>query len=132
MLCYSIVGRRIRNFLTLFLSIEVSKAMLEAADAKAAGDDERYNCAQKKLDCFTNQLNESNPILTEISDAMTLEGHCKEKIAFAELHKDDAATTTWRAEMEKAAERKADGNNKLMACSARYQAMMRSIREAGF
>ena len=73
-------GFGIRNFLTLFLSIEVSKAMVEVSQAKASGDDERQTFAQTMVDVFIAQLNESNPILTEISDAMTLEGNLKTQL----------------------------------------------------
>jgi len=62
---------RRRNFLTLFLSIEVSKAMMEVKDAKLAN----------RVQAFTDQLNEANPILTDISDAMTAEGAYLEDLA---------------------------------------------------
>lgn len=42
-------GFGIRNFLTLFLSIEVSKAMTDAKDAKATGDDKKLEVANKKV-----------------------------------------------------------------------------------
>ncbi|KAL3766600.1 hypothetical protein ACHAW5_002016 [Stephanodiscus triporus] len=67
-------GFGIRNFLTLFLSIEVTKAIIEASNARASDDVSGF-------DLFTEQLNESNPLLTEISDAMTKEGAAREKIA---------------------------------------------------
>ena len=72
-------GFGIRNFLTLFLSIEVSKAMREANSARDRGDNDAMRRAQKAVEIFTEQLDESNPILTEISDAMTLEGHLKDQ-----------------------------------------------------
>lgn len=122
-------GFGIRNFLTLFLSIEVSKAMLEVSEAKLRGDEHMRILAQKKVDCFTNQLNDSNPILTQISDAMTLEGFCKEQMESALIHGDEETALTWKKKMEEASETKADGNRKLMDCSARYQALMRQIRE---
>lgn len=119
-------GFGIRNFLTLFLSIEVSKAMMEVAEAKTAGDDDRCAYAQAMVDCFTDQLNESNPILTEISDAMTEEGHCRDRM--------ESATTEdevlWRAKMEEAAVAKQAGNDKLMACSSKYKDLMKAIRES--
>jgi hypothetical protein len=67
-------GFGIRNFLKLFLSIEVSKAMRELATAKANGDTNAKAKATGKIAIFTAQMDESNPILTMISDAMTLEG----------------------------------------------------------
>lgn len=123
-------GFGIRNFLTLFLSIEASKAMHEASDAKLKGDNARYMFEQNRVDCFTNQLNDSNPILTEISDAMTEEGRCQLLLDAAILQNDRSTAAHWREQMEKASQRKQAGNAKLMACSAQYEAMMRSIRES--
>lgn len=119
----------IRNFLTLFLSIEVSKAMMEASRAKSTGDDIRYAYAQKMVDCFTNQLNESNPILTEISDAMTDEGKCKEKLQLALDDGHEEEVVVWRSKMEAASVAKNAGNDKLMECSSKYKSLMREIRE---
>jgi hypothetical protein len=115
--------------LTLFLSIEVSKAMLEASQALLDGDENSRDSAQKRIDCFTCQLNESNPILTEISDAMTLEGQCKEQWELALEHGDTSLAEEWKSKMDEAAELKAQGNRKLMECSARYEKQMRMIRE---
>ncbi|CAJ1902481.1 unnamed protein product [Cylindrotheca closterium] len=122
-------GFGIRNFLTLFLSIEVSKAMLEVSDAKARGDQKAQDHAQQKVDCFTNQLNDSNPILTQISDAMTMEGYCKEQMAMGLAKGDKEASNSWKVKMEEAASEKAKGNKLLMECSARYQDLMRKLRE---
>ena len=63
-------GFGIRNFLTLFLSIEVSKAMDEHARARARGDDGAAARHARAVDVFTHQLDVSNPVLTAISDAM--------------------------------------------------------------
>jgi hypothetical protein len=112
------------------LAIEVGKAIREAAEAKDCGDEKRYLYAQKRVDYFTRQLNDSNPILTEISDAMTLEGFCKQQMESAESHGDVDAVDEWKVKMEAAGERKRVGNNDLMECSARYEKLMRSIREA--
>ncbi len=93
------------------------------------GEEARYQIAQARVDCFTKQLNDSNPILTEISDAMTEEGRCKSLMEAAILIKDQSAATNWREKMELASQRKQEGNAKLMTCSAQYETMMRSIRE---
>jgi len=119
----------IRNFLTLFLSIEVSKAMQEVSDAQQAGDSARQVYAQTMVDYFTQQLSESNPILTEISDAMTDEGHYLEKMASCLASNDPEGAALWKTKSEEAAGRKRLGNDKLMACSARYNSLMKSIRE---
>jgi hypothetical protein len=122
-------GFGIRNFLTLFLSIEVSKAMQEAADAKACGDTKRQAYAQQMVDYFTEQLNESNPILTEISDAMTEEGRCKEKMHLCTEQKRFIDAENWRIAMEQACEKKRNGNARLMECSARYNDLMKRLRK---
>lgn len=117
-------GFGIRNFLTLFLSIEVSKAMADVAQAKAEGNERKRVYAQQMVECFTAQLNEANPILTEISDAMTKEGNYRQQL----LEKG-----TDRPDMEKkiqqARERKEAGNRRLMECSAKYKKLMKTIRE---
>ena len=122
-------GFGIRNFLTLFLSIEVSKAMQEVADAKEAGDPERLTYAQQMVDYFTEQLTESNPILTVISEAMTEEGHCQEQMAACLVEMDTDEAENWEAKMLAAAERKREGNARLMLTSARYNNLMKSLRE---
>jgi hypothetical protein len=121
-------GFGVRNFLTLFLSIEVSKAMQEVTIARAANNLEQQEYAQKMVDYFTEQLNESNPILTEISGAMTDEGHCQEKLAASLALGDKTGSDRWRFKLEAAAERKKCGNAKLMETSSRYNKLMKSIR----
>jgi hypothetical protein len=123
-------GFGIRNFLTLFLSIEVNKAMQDISDAKAEGDNQRHMYATKMVDYFTEQLNESNPILTEISYAMTEEGNCKDEMAACMAKKELKEADMWEAKMIVAASRKQEGNQKLMECSARYNCLMKSIRES--
>lgn len=117
--------------MTLFLSIEVSKALRHIAEARLQGDPKGAALAQRRVDCFTNQLNDSNPILTQISDAMTDEGNCKMQMEAAMEAGDAEATAAWKANMDKAQRLKMEGNARLMACSAYYEATMRSIRESG-
>jgi hypothetical protein len=105
--------------------------MLEASEAKLAGDDRLREYAQNRVDCFASQLSDSNPILTEISDAMTLEGYCNEQMELAEERNDTESVDMWKTKKEAAGERKSAGNDRLMECSARYKTTMRSIREAG-
>lgn len=115
--------------MTLFLSIEVSKAMTEVSEAKLNGDEKRKAFAQQKVDFFTNQLNESNPILTDISNAMTEEGDCKEKWTnYARLGDEDGAAR-WKERMEKASRKKAEGNVRLLSVSSKYMNLMKSLRE---
>mmetsp|Transcript_29862 Transcript_29862/g.66159 ORF Transcript_29862/g.66159 Transcript_29862/m.66159 type:complete len:718 (+) Transcript_29862:75-2228(+) len=122
-------GFGIRNFLTLFLSIEVSKAMLEVSQAKAAGDVDRQTFAQGMVGTFTDQLNESNPILTAISDAMTVEGSLKTQLNRAMAENDDDTVCILRNKLEKASEAKRVGNSKLMECSKKYKERMKALRE---
>jgi len=111
-------GFGIRNFLTLFLSIEVSKAMLDAAKAAEVGRDAEAAFHHQRVKLFTEQLVESNPILTEISDCMTGEGKC--------LDRGDApGAKEWSRRKELA-------NQALQDCSQKYNGLMKKMREAGW
>lgn len=59
-------GFGIRNFLALFLSIELNAAMQQLARASS---DAQQSLAVAKIDCLSTQLDLSNPILNEISAA---------------------------------------------------------------
>eukprot|EP01060_Flectonema_neradi_P009775 TRINITY_DN1697_c0_g2_i1.p1 TRINITY_DN1697_c0_g2~~TRINITY_DN1697_c0_g2_i1.p1 ORF type:complete len:672 (+),score=168.16 TRINITY_DN1697_c0_g2_i1:69-2084(+) len=115
-------GFGIRNFLTLFLSIEVSKAMLESETASDPKDVAR---AKKMVEAFTEQLDVSNPILTGISDAMTAEADHLEAA-------ENATSETEKAEhLAKAAEcnkEKLAGNEKLKETSDRYKEILKKLR----
>ena len=115
--------------MTLFLSIEVSKAMEEVTRAREAGDPDGESYGQTMVDYFTSQLSESNPILTEISDAMTLEGLCKEQVQLL-AQSDPAQALEWKRKMDEAAAQKQRGNERLMECSARYNTLMKNLRES--
>lgn len=108
-------GFGIRNFLTLFLSIEVSKSLKLRAEAEAAGRLEEAKYFENMVASFTAQLEESNPILTQISDAMTAEGD-----ALRRGDAEDAAR--WKEEKEK-------GSELLKDVSAKYNAKMKALRE---
>ena len=125
-------GFGIRNFLTLFLSIEVTKAMLEASCARANADAAGYAYAQRKVDIFTEQLNESNPLLTEISDAMTKEGAARERIAAHCLRngEEEDGVEKWKAVLERESLAKSRANEKLMECNLKYQNLMKELRES--
>ena len=122
-------GFGIRNFLTLFLSIEITKAMTEAASAKELGDQVRHEFFQNQVNIFTNQLNESNPILIDISDAMTREGIAREKIDLFMERGNKKEAQEWKLAMEKESQTKADANEKLMKCNLKYQRLMKNLRE---
>lgn len=113
--------------------------MQEVVDAIEVGDIERQLYAQSMVDCFTNQLNESNPILTMISDAMTEEGYWKYQIENYKNNDNDSNNDTneketvllsYEQKMKDAAAKKQIGNIKLMECSSRYKEQMKQIREA--
>ena len=135
-------GFGIRNFLTLFLSIEVTKAMLEAANARASGHVPGHDYARRKVDLFTEQLNESNPLLTEISDAMTREGAARERIkAYREGRRGGEEEEKEEKEKEDGIERwslvaerellaKSRANERLMQCNLKYQRLMKELRES--
>lgn len=126
----SFLPTSIRNFLTLFLSIEVSKATADVAEARLSGNEKLLEYAEKRVQCFTNQLEDSNPILTEISDAMTDEGICLKEMEAAILRGSEKDVISWKQKMEAAGRKKQCGNTKLMECSARYAGLMKAIREA--
>ena len=111
-------GFGIRNFLTLFLSIEVSKAMLDSQQAAEEGREAEAAFHNRRVTLFTDQLVEANPILTEISDCMTGEGKALDA-------GDLDASTEW-------ARRKEAANLALAECSQKYNEQMRELREAGW
>lgn len=124
-------GFGIRNFLTLFLSIEIGKAMLEVSHARASDDEMAMIFSQKKVDAFTDQLNESNPILTAISDAMTEEGKALEKMQDALSKGDQVAAAEYETQMKAASKAKHESNLQLMELNAKYNEMMKSLRLNG-
>jgi hypothetical protein len=103
--------------------------MREVSETTVAGDEKRRILAQNMVDCFTNQLNESNPILTDISNAMTEEGICLTHLKAAQSMGDASSIDLWQAKMSVATRKKIDGNERLMECSYRYKQMMRALRE---
>lgn len=123
-------GFGIRNFLTLFLSIEVSKATSELLDAKRLGNEKLLAYTEKRVQYFTNQLNDSNPILTEISNAMTDEGQCAVEMETALRSGQVEKALHWQQRMAEATQRKEAGNRRLMECSAKYAHLMKNLRQA--
>ena len=106
--------------MTLFLSIEVSKATKARAEAEVAQNSElgrplkplEHLCGARRyygsmVEAFTSQLEESNPVLTAISDAMTAEGEALEL-------GDQAAAARWAKE-------KGQGQEKLQEISGASQ-----------
>jgi len=108
-------GFGIRNFLTLFLSIEVTKATKGKADSLKSGNKAAHEYYVKQVDAYTHQLEESGPILTALADAMTAEGNARD-------HGDK------KAEIKHAGE-KATAGEDLKACSMKYKGILRTLRE---
>eukprot|EP00729_Bicosta_minor_P006528 gene6528-10749_t len=126
-------GFGIRNFLTLFLSIELGKASAELEDAELlpAGEaltKDKIAIATEKIMLFTTQLEESNPVLTEISDAMTAEGTALDKFAAASTKEAKEAA---QAEFDQFKLVKEAGNKKLQGISFKFKNMARALRERG-
>jgi tyrosine/nicotianamine family aminotransferase len=107
-------GFGIRNFLTLFLSIEASAATEARAAAELAGDAAGVAFHSRMVDIFVQQLDESNPILTTISDAMTAEGLAVE-------NGDAEAAQRWAGV-------KNEGQQKLMEVSTKYKNTVKKLR----
>lgn len=104
--------------------------MREVSDAKEVGDFPRQEYARQMVDAFTRQMNEANPILTAISDAMTDEGRYLESIERAvALGTSQEDIALLKAQLDEASARKQKGNADLMECSARYNAFMKDLRE---
>merc|ERR1711920_1125465 len=76
-------GFGIRNFLALFLSIEMNKAFQIQHEGAIAKDQKKENYGKRMVQAYTDQMNESNPILTAIAEGMTAEGKCKDALANA-------------------------------------------------
>ena len=102
-------GFGIRNFLTLFLSIELSKALEDGADAARRCDAHAGAKAARRAQLLNQQLDESNPILTAIADTMTAEAGAVER--------GDAA------EAEAMGQRKEALTRQLQLLSDRYSAL---------
>jgi len=107
-------GFGIRNFLTLFLSIELSKAAKSREAAEASGDAKAASLYARMVELFNAQLDESNPVLTAISDAMAAEGEA--------LERGDAGA------IEKFKAGKAEGQATLQEISQKYSDLMAELR----
>ena len=102
--------------------------MLEASTAQEHGDDAQYEFHQRKVNIFTDQLNESNPILTEISDAMTREGMARDKFELLMGEGKEEEAKVWKVVMEQEGRAKGAANDKLMTCNLKYQKLMKNLR----
>ncbi len=90
------------------------------------------------MDLFTKQLNESNPLLTKISNAMTMEGTTGERIMAChkgqgggeEEKKEDGVIEKRRLVMERESLTKSHASKRLMECNMKYQRLMKELRES--
>jgi len=119
-------GFGIRNFLTLFLSIEISKALRVYQGALKDDDKALARHADRMVRTLTNQLNKSNPILTTISDAMTAEANARME---ADQAKDEESRQKALKKAESQKKTKLAANNMLKALSEHYKQLMKTIRE---
>lgn len=95
--------------------------------ATIEGDTTRQTSAKKQIDCLTQQMHDSNPILETIADAMAEEGKCE--LLLKQCSPDDASVQEYTARMQNASEQKVQANQALKECSSRYNLLMKSIRE---
>ena len=108
-------GFGIRNFLALFLAIELDAA--DRALSAADGDARKEAAALAARDCLRRQLAESNPILGRIADAAAAEAE------FRAAGRDDDAAAAGAA--------RDAGQKALQAVSAAFADEMRAIRSRG-
>lgn len=97
-------------------ALQVSKAMGDQRACAAAGEATGAAHHARRVELFTQQLVEANPILTELSACMTGEGRA---LGGGDLAR--AASFTAR---------KAAANAALQACSQKYNAAMKAHRES--
>ena len=108
-------GFGIRNFLALFLSIEVTKSMNALNIAVDNSDDSAALIAQSQIDALTAQLVESSPVLTSIAHAMNGEGRA--------LHNGDiVGAAEWACV-------KAQRCAALQAISSKYESVLKFINQ---
>ena len=105
--------------------------MADASRAKANNDHTGHALAQKAVEIFTDQLNESNPILTDIANAMYAEGLAQKELD--DYYKEDERHETILMQLgnavSDAAKAKQGGNERLMECSTKYKILMRELRQ---
>jgi hypothetical protein len=73
--------------------------MQALSEAEEKGDVDAVSRAQRMIEAFTDQLDESNPVLTAISDAMTAEADAIDALAELGASGDAAAKERLEAEV---------------------------------
>jgi len=94
-------------------------------EAKKLGDKARESTASRMIEIFTEQMNESNPILTDISDAMTAEADILELLRTAEGEEKKKLLVDLEVQLKK----KEDGQGRLKITSTHYKEVMQKLRE---
>merc|ERR1712087_763427 len=95
------------------------------SEGEATGDENKVKFGKRMVQAYTDQMNESNPILTAIAEGMTAEGKAKDAIAQA---KDEAERSKFVAEKKKWETFKDEQNELLKACSAKWNQALKDIR----
>mmetsp|Transcript_23147 Transcript_23147/g.52024 ORF Transcript_23147/g.52024 Transcript_23147/m.52024 type:complete len:689 (-) Transcript_23147:184-2250(-) len=119
-------GFGIRNFLTLFLSIEISQAIADEEEATRKGDEISAKKARRRMELLNRQMDESNPILTKISDVMTEEGVCLEQL---EVTKTAEERQALQARIEKLAREKSKKTAELQQLSDHFARLTSSCNQ---
>merc|ERR1712066_660558 len=90
------------------------------------GDARKERYGKQMVQAYTDQMNESNPILTAIAEGMTAEGKANDGLLSA---KNDEERNKFLEEKRKWEAFKEEENAKLKACSAKWNSALREIRE---
>merc|ERR1712137_86320 len=104
-------GFGIRNFIALFLSIEVTNASEVAREARQAGDHSRASVANSIVDLFEGQLHRSDPVLTGMAMDMMAEADAIAELKVATSKEDRLAA---QKKIEQAVSSKNAGSAKMV------------------
>lgn len=118
-------GFGIRNFIALFLSIEVTNASEVAREARQAGDRFRASVADSIVDLFEEQLHRSDPVLTGMAMDMMTEADAMAELEVATSKKDRLAAQT---KLEQAITSKNLGSEKMVELGEHYQKRIKVLR----
>jgi len=118
-------GFGIRNFLTLFLSIEVSNFMDVMKKAVEAGDHAKAEQSRRAIEIFTHQLTVSNPVLTAMSDAMEEQGVLLDKLE--QIGASSTAHKELLAQIESVEQNKVKIQEEIIAIGEDHKAQMREL-----
>eukprot|EP01050_Picozoa_sp_SAG11_P005173 SAG11_NODE_354_length_10336_cov_3.789391_10_plen_106_part_00 len=103
----------------------MNKAAGELAAAQACADDAGVALAEAKISVFTSQLDQSNPVLTQIADAMAAEGAALRRFNAAPDEGAEAKAAV--AELRKWRAVKLSGNDELQRISEQHRQQMEQL-----